>query len=194
MGRGCVGRSFACLFADPYGYLIVICNELCLSGWPDGGHCIRLVWQKKKKTKTKKQQKQQPNFKVRYYTQLIYLIFSYMPHVFHWSLPFYTTFTDLDLVWGSQGQRKAKSLGFIFSHFSADHNEIWHGVEAIQVEDPGTIFAWDSMKKGLRYKNKNKNKGKPTTTTKTSKNQQQPIALACIRTFMNGLGANLVWW
>ena len=31
-------------------------------------------------------------------------------------LTFYTTFTDLDLAWGSQGQCKAKHNGFIFSH------------------------------------------------------------------------------
>ena len=29
---------------------------------------------------------------------------------------FYTTFSDLDLSWGSQSQRKAKPVGFIFSH------------------------------------------------------------------------------
>ena len=31
-------------------------------------------------------------------------------------LPFYTAFTDLGLAWGSQGQRKAKEIAFIFSH------------------------------------------------------------------------------
>ena len=34
----------------------------------------------------------------------------------HAILPFYTTFTDLDLGSGSQGQCKAKPVGFIFSH------------------------------------------------------------------------------
>ena len=29
-----------------------------------------------------------------------------------------------------QGQRKAKPLGFIFSHLSTDHDEFWYGVEA----------------------------------------------------------------
>ena len=33
-----------------------------------------------------------------------------------WLLPFYTSFTDLHLCLGSQGQRKAKPLGFIFVH------------------------------------------------------------------------------
>ena len=34
----------------------------------------------------------------------------------HWLLTFCTTFTDLDLGWLSQGQRKAKPLSFIFTH------------------------------------------------------------------------------
>ena len=34
----------------------------------------------------------------------------------HWLLPFYTLFSDLDPGCGSQGQRKAKPLGFIFLH------------------------------------------------------------------------------
>ena len=29
---------------------------------------------------------------------------------------FYTTLTDFDLAWGSQGRRKAKYFGLIFSH------------------------------------------------------------------------------
>ena len=35
----------------------------------------------------------------------------------HCLLPFYTTFTDLDLGWVSQGQHNAKPLAFIFLHF-----------------------------------------------------------------------------
>ena len=34
----------------------------------------------------------------------------------HWLPPFHTTFTDLDLTWGSQSQCEAKAIGFIFSH------------------------------------------------------------------------------
>ena len=34
----------------------------------------------------------------------------------HWLWPFYITFTDLDFGLGSQGQGKAKSIGFIFLH------------------------------------------------------------------------------
>ena len=33
-----------------------------------------------------------------------------------WLLLLYTTFTDLDLAWGSQGQCKVKPIGFILSH------------------------------------------------------------------------------
>ena len=34
----------------------------------------------------------------------------------HWLLPLYSVFTDLDLVWGSIGQCKAKPNCLIFSH------------------------------------------------------------------------------
>ena len=34
----------------------------------------------------------------------------------HLPQPFYTTFTDLDLAYGSQGQPEVKLIGFIFSH------------------------------------------------------------------------------
>ena len=61
------------------------------------------------------------------------------------TINFYTdTVTDLDLAWGSQGQRKAKPLGFIFSH-TLQH-ETCYGVEAIQAEDPSTIIELDFMK------------------------------------------------
>ena len=33
----------------------------------------------------------------------------------HWLLPYYTTFTDHDLAWGSQDQHKAKPFGFILA-------------------------------------------------------------------------------
>ena len=42
-------------------------------------------------------------------------------------VPFHTSVTDLNLAWGSQCQRKAKSLGFIFLL----QDEILYGVEAI---------------------------------------------------------------
>ena len=45
-------------------------------------------------------------------------ILSYTPRLYkhYWLLPFYATFSNLDLGWGLQGQRKAKPVGFIFSH------------------------------------------------------------------------------
>ena len=54
-----------------------------------------------------------------------------------------TTFTDLDLGWGSQGQRKAKPLGFIFFHnfqlirmkYDMVLKQVCYGVEAIQVDE-----------------------------------------------------------
>ena len=38
----------------------------------------------------------------------------------HWHLPFYT-FPDFDLAWGSQGQRRVKPAGFIFSQSHSFH-------------------------------------------------------------------------
>ena len=35
---------------------------------------------------------------------------------YHWLLPLYIFFPDLDLTWGSQGQHETKPIGFIFSH------------------------------------------------------------------------------
>ena len=58
-----------------------------------------------------------------------------------------TTFTDFDLAVGSQGQCKAKPVGFIFAHFSTGPDEIWCSVEAIQAKHPDTLFEWDLMKR-----------------------------------------------
>ena len=59
----------------------------------------------------------------------------------HWLLPFYTTFTDIDLARGSQGQYKAKPIGFTFSHFLSDQDEILCIDEAIQAEHPETLLS-----------------------------------------------------
>ena len=43
-----------------------------------------------------------------------------------WPLPFYSTFSSLDLDWASQGQRKVKSCWVRFlAHFSTYRNKIW---------------------------------------------------------------------
>ena len=44
-------------------------------------------------------------------------------------------------------QSKASWLHFL-PHFSTDQDEIWYGVETIQVKHPGTIFEQDLMKEG----------------------------------------------
>ena len=59
-----------------------------------------------------------------------------------WLLPFYTTFTDLDLALGSQGQHKAQSKMYwlhFLPHFSSDQEEGWCCDEAIQAEHPETF-------------------------------------------------------
>ena len=58
------------------------------------------------------------NFSVGHFTQTVKLIFFHTCHAYmhHWLLLFYTTFTDLDLAWGSHGQHEANTVGFIFLH------------------------------------------------------------------------------
>ena len=70
------------------------------------------------------------NFKVGHNTQTVQPIFFCTFHAYrhHWLLPFYTTFTDLELDLGAQGQHKAKPIGFIFSNtFLSDQDAIWCG-------------------------------------------------------------------
>ena len=61
-------------------------------------------------------------------------------------MPFYTTFTDLDHGWRSQGRDKTRHLGFIFSHiFQLIRMKC--DDEAVQVEHTDcTFFERDLMK------------------------------------------------
>ena len=116
---GCLLRVFF-----PYEYHMDLCNEC---GHPAGlSSCVAktLSW----------------TLHVSSSTKLVHTC-----HVYRhdWLLPFCTTFTDLDLAWGSQGQCKAKSIGFIFSHtyqLINDQDKIWCGDEAVQAEHPETTF------------------------------------------------------
>ena len=54
---------------------------------------------------------------------------SYLPFLterHHWLLPFYTSFGDPDLSWGSQVQWKAKSVGFTFFHIVSVNRSGWN--------------------------------------------------------------------
>ena len=75
-----------------------VCPSVLLSGWP--GH---LGWQKLWGWTL------QANCSLKF----LHTCYAYRHH---WLQPFYTTFTDLYLAWVSQGQGKAKPLGFIFLH------------------------------------------------------------------------------
>ena len=84
-------------FIDPQEYGMDLCNESCSSGRPAG----RLRGK---------------NFNFGHYTLSVQPQFSAChAYRYHWFLPFYTAFTDVELAWGSQGQRIAKPLGFVFS-------------------------------------------------------------------------------
>ena len=90
-----------------------------------------------------------------------------------WLLPFCTTFTDLDIAWGSQGQHKAKPAGFIFSQTF-----------------PLIRMKFDMMMKQFKLnilrlllREIYGNKGNDCCFT-----------LTCIWTFMNWFDSNLVWW
>ena len=52
-------------------------------------------------------------------------------------------YSGLEFDWGSQDQRKVKHVGFIFSRFSADHDEIRYSIRPLQVEDPDIYLEWD---------------------------------------------------
>ena len=55
--------------------------------------------------------------------------------------PFYITFSDLGLVWGSECQRKSQSFDLsFFCIFFAEWIKIWCDDEVIQVEHCDTIF------------------------------------------------------
>ena len=56
----------------------------------------------------------------------------------HFILPFYTSFTDPDLAWGSQGQHKAKPIGF-FSHTLL----IWSGWNLMWWWSISSWTSWD---------------------------------------------------
>ena len=58
------------------------------------------------------------------------------------------TFADLDVTWGSQGQRKAKPISFIFSHtFQLIRMKFDKVLEHLEVDI--LIFFWrDMMKQG----------------------------------------------
>ena len=64
----------------------------------------------------------------------------------HWFLLFCTTFSDLDLGWGSQSQGKKQTYWLHFlAHFSTEWDKIWCD-ETIQVEHPE--FKWDFFSQG----------------------------------------------
>ena len=71
----------------------------------------------KKQNKTKSNNNKKPLiFDIYMRTVQPFFFHTFYAYRHKWLLPFYTTFTDLDLAWGSQGQREVKTLGFIFSH------------------------------------------------------------------------------
>ena len=103
----CCGRSFFFFFFffwnfDSYEYHMELCNELCLSIWSAERPSTFLGMAK---TSTK---------------------FLHTCHTYrhHWLLPFCTTFTDLDLDLGSQGQCK-ENLCFLTLFSWSGWNLMW---------------------------------------------------------------------
>ena len=97
-------------------------------------------------------------------------------------LPFDTTFSDLNVGWGSQGQLKVKAFGFIFSHtfylIQMEYDlmlkqfklNIWYHVlrEFCWIRGSNCCSA-----DYIFFKNS---------------------VLSCIQTFVNQFSSNLVWW
>ena len=99
----------------------------------------------------------------------------------HWLLSIYTAFTNHDFARGTQGQRKAKPIGYIFLHT----------FQLIRLK-------FDLVMKQLKLNilrlllNKSYwNKGNNSCFTDYIK---KTLMLACIQMFMNGFDSNLVWW
>ena len=92
----CPNIKFYCFF-DPYKYHMGLCSESCSSSWPAMLHGKKL--------------------KVGHHRQIVQPSFYVLCYTYrhHWLLPFYSTLIYLDLPWGSQGQRKAKPVVFLFS-------------------------------------------------------------------------------
>ena len=88
---------YCCILFLIHMSIVDLCNKSCSAG--------RLAWQKLNR------QTFQPIF-------FFFFFFYNTCHAYrhHGLLPLYTTFTDLDICWGSQGNCKAKPLSFNFSH------------------------------------------------------------------------------
>ena len=104
---------------------IDLCNEVCSSSGPAVLHG--------------------KNLNVGYYTQTFKPIF-FIPAMLMSTIDFYC-FIHFQWPWSWQGGRKVstkQNLLASFSHFSTDQEEIWYGVEAIQVQHSDT-FEWIQM-------------------------------------------------
>ena len=92
-----------CLLVDLHEYHMYLCNELCLAGRSASWPFICLAWQKHWCWTV------HPNCLIKFFL-------TWHACRYHWLLPFYTTFSALDLAWGSQDQLKTKPIGFICLH------------------------------------------------------------------------------
>ena len=144
------------------------------------------------------------------YTQTVQPIFFNTWHAcrYHCLLPFHTTFTDLDRFGGSQGQRKAKPIGFIFSHaflFIRVKFDVMMKQFKLNIWDYFffTKICWNKRNdccltdcvEPPHPPKKTPNNPSPPKKKKTKKKQQQqqqqqhnpktPIPWACIRTLTN---------
>ena len=113
-----------------------------------------------------------------------FLLFHFSPHPMsdyrhHWLLPFYPTYTDLDLAWGSQGHRKSKTYWFHFSHtFPLIRMKFYVVMKQFMLNYVRLLLSkvyWD--------------KGSNCCFTDCVKN----VTLAHIPTFMNWFSSNLLW-
>ena len=123
------------------------------------------------------------NVSVGHCTQTVWPTFSYLPCLYYrhyWLLPFCTTFSDLDRGWGSQGQRKAKPIGFILRNLF-----IWSGWKLMWCLSNSSWTSWDYL--WLRFI---ETRGITAVLLTVSKD----LTLACIRMFVNRFDSNSVWW
>ena len=94
-------------------------------------------------------------------------------------LPFYTTFTDLDLASGSQGKHKANPLGFIFSHtFQLIRMKVSMVLKQFKLN---TLILYLGEINEARE------------VTHDLLTESKTLTLACIRTFASRFRSKLVW-
>ena len=102
------------------------------------------------------------NFSIGHYAQTVQPKFVHTFHAYrhHWLLPCYTTFTDLEFVWGSQDEHKVKPIGILF----------WHTFQLLRIKFDMVMKQFKLNILGLPLRKISGNKGNNCSFTNCIKN------------------------